>query len=154
MKINTYQLQLLRNIRKTFVEEIEGLSLEQLNHIPATHLNNIIWHAGHSLVSQQLLCYSLSGVYYRVEKDIVAKYKIGSAPDGKATQEEVDYIKKMLLESVDLLEKDLEEGYFGEFKPYTVGFGAHLSSVEEAIIFNTSHESLHYGYLLALKKLL
>ena len=82
------------------------------------------------------------------------KYKNDSVPDGKATQEEVDYIKKMLLESVDLLEKDLEEGYFGEYKPYTVGFGTHLTSVEEAIIFNNAHEGLHFGYLLALKKLL
>jgi hypothetical protein len=147
-------LILLRNIRMALLKEIEGLTLEELNHIPSTHRNNIIWNVGHCLVIQQLLCYSLSSVYCRVEKDILVKYKNGSVPDGKVTQEEVDFVKKMLLESVDLLEQDLENSYFKEYKEYTVGFKTVLTSVEDAITFNNAHEGLHYGYILSLKKLL
>ena len=58
------------------------------------------------------------------------------------------------MESVDVLEKDLNEGTFKEYKEYTVGFGTHLTSVQDAIIFNNAHVGLHYGYVLALKKLL
>jgi len=147
-------LVLLRNIRIALLKEIEGLTLEELNHIPSTHPNNIIWNVGHCLVIQQLLCYSLSSVYCRVEKDILVKYKNGSVPDGKTTEEEGDFIKKMLLESIDLLEKDLEDNYFKEYKEYTVGFKTRLTSTEEAIVFNNAHEGLHYGYILSLKKLL
>lgn len=147
-----FHLTLLRNIRKTFLKDIEGLTLEQLNQISPNQKNNIIWNVGHSLVVQQLLCYSLSNIYCPVEKEILVKYKNGSVPDGNASQEEVDYIKKMLLESVDTLEKDLENGLFKTYKEYTVGFGTHLTSIEDAIIFNNTHEGLHYGYLLAQKK--
>lgn len=148
------QIQLLRNIRATLVKELDALSLEQLNYIPASHRNNIIWNIGHCLVVQQLLCYALSGIDTYVDKAMIAKYKKGSAPEQPVTQAEVDDIKSKLLASIDWLERDLEAGKFTTFKEYTVGFGAELKSVEDAITFNNIHEGLHYGYLLALKKLL
>lgn len=147
-------IQLLRNIRITLVKELEDLTLEQLNYIPENYNNNIIWNIGHCLVVQQLLCYALSGLPPYVEKSIGQKYKKGSAPQEPIGQEEVDWIKDMLLKSVDLLETDLKEGKFQNFNPYTVGFGTHLTSVEDSIRFNNVHEGLHYGYVLALKKLL
>ena len=82
------------------------------------------------------------------------KYKNGSIPDGKTTQAEVDFIKTMLIESVDVLKKDLAASLFREYKEYTVGFGTKLTSIEDAIVFNNVHEGLHYGYILSLKKLL
>lgn len=145
--------QLLREIRTTLVKELDGLTLEQLNHIPESHNNNIIWNIGHCLVVQQLLCYGLSGLPPYVDKSIGMKYKKGSTPTEAVTQEEVNWVKEMLLKSVDLLEKDLEEGKFKNFNPYTVGFGTHLESIEDTVRFNNVHEGIHYGYLLALKKL-
>ena len=145
--------QLLREIRTTLVKELDGLTLEQLNHIPESHNNNIIWNIGHCLVVQQLLCYGLSGLPPYVDKSIGIKYKKGSAPTESVTQEEVNWVKDMLLKSVDLLEKDLAEGKFKSFNPYTVGFGTHLESIEDTVRFNNVHEGIHYGYLLALKKL-
>lgn len=147
-------IRLLREIRTTLIKELDRLTLEQLNHIPESHNNNIIWNVGHCLVVQQLLCYGLSGLPPYVDKSIGIKYKKGSAPEQPVTQEEVDWVKDMLLKSVDLLEKDLDEGKFQKFTPYTVGFGTHLTSIEDTIRFNNVHEGLHYGYLLALKKLL
>jgi hypothetical protein len=147
-------IKLLRGLRTAFVKELDSLTLEQLNHIPESHNNNIIWNIGHCLVVQQLLCYGLSGLPPYVDKSIGVKYKKGSAPALPITQEEVDWVKDMLLKSVDLLEKDLDEGKFQTFNPYTVGLGAHLTSIEDTVRFNNIHEGIHYGYLLALKKLL
>ena len=147
-------IKLLRQVRTTFVKELDSLTLEQLNFIPKSHKNNIIWNIGHCLVIQQLLSYNLSGLPLHVDQSISVKYKNGSVPKSPTTQEEVDWIKEMLLKSVDLLEEDLAEGKFQSFTPYTVGMGVHLTSVEDAVRFNNMHEGLHYGYLLALKKLL
>lgn len=148
-----YSIDLLRKIRTTYVEELDALSLEQLNHIPSSHTNNIIWNAGHVLVVQQLLCYALSDLETYLEKSFIDRYRRGSAPTTVVDQAEVDFIKKMLLESVDLLEKDLASERFVKYKQYTVGFGAVLSNITDAVTFNNTHEGLHYGYLLALKKL-
>ena len=147
-------IKLFREIRMRLVKELNDLTLEQLNYIPESHNNNVMWNIGHCLVVQQLLCYGLSGLPSYVDKSVILKYEKGSKPEGTATQEEVDWIKDMLLKSVDLLEKDKEDGKFKTFKPHTVGFGAHLTSVEDSVRFNNAHEGLHYGYLLALKKLL
>lgn len=157
MEVIKRELNLLREIRTTLVKELDALTLEQLNHIPESHNNNIVWNIGHCLVVQQLLCYGLSGLPPYVDKSIGIKYKKGSAPEQPVRQEEVNWLKEMLLKSVDLLEKDLEEGKFQTFKPYTIGtigFGTHLASIEDTIRFNNVHEGIHYGYLLALKKLL
>jgi len=148
------EFTLIRNIRSRFLKELEEHSLEELNFIPSSHRNNILWNIGHSVVTQELLCYSLSGFHCNMDKELLKLYKIGTAPDGKATQKDVDVVKHWLVESVDLLEKDYNAGRFQEFKEYTVGFGTHLTCVEDAIRFNPIHEGLHYGYLLAIKKLL
>ena len=147
------QFKVLRQIRATLIKELDGLTLEQLNQIPSSHNNNIIWNIGHCIVVQELLCYALSNLECNIDKSMISKYKKGSAPEGDVTQEEVDFIREMLVKSVDLLEKDYQVGRFINYKPYTVGFGVHLTSVEEAMEFNLIHEGLHYGYLLALKKL-
>lgn len=148
------QFTLIRNIRKNFLKELEGHSLEALNFIPNSHNNNILWNIGHSVVTQELLCYALSGLHCNMDKELLKLYKIGTAPDGNATQADVDTVKHWLVESVNLLEKDYEAGRFQTFKEYTVGFGTQLTCVEDAIRFNPIHEGLHYGYLLAIKKLL
>lgn len=147
-------IKLFREIRMRLAQELDDLTLEQLNFIPKSHNNNIMWNIGHCLVVQQLLSYKLSGLPIYVDESLIPKYGKGSKPEAPVTQEEVDFIKDMLIKSVDLLEKDTEEGKFKTFQPLTVGFGAHLTSVEDSVRFNNAHEGLHYGYLLALKKLL
>ncbi|BDS13585.1 DinB family protein [Aureispira anguillae] len=147
-------ITLLRNIRANYVRELNQLTLDELNYIPPTHNNNIIWNIGHSLVVQQLLCYKFSNLDTYLTDPILAKYARGTAPTANVPKIEVDLIRKMLIKSVDLLEKDMAAQRFQVYKEYTVGFGAHLTSITEAITFNNVHESLHYGYLMALKKLL
>lgn len=147
-------LTTLLKIRETYITELDNLTLEQMNKIPDTHKNNIIWNAGHTLVVQQLLCYRLSELDCYVTDELIGRYRKGSAPQASVDQTEVDFIKKMLIESVDLMSKDLASNRFQKYKTYTVGFGIQLESVEDAIAFNNIHEGLHYGYLLALKKLI
>ena len=149
-----FHLDLLRNIRTSFLKELNSLSHEQLNLVPEGFNNNIIWNVAHSLVIQQLLCYSLSDTKCPVEKHILKKYKNGTVPTDDISENELTYIKKMLLDSVDILENDFNTGLFKSYKEYTVGFKTHLTSVEEAIIFNNAHEGLHFGFLSAIKKML
>jgi hypothetical protein len=59
----------------------------------------------------------------------------------------------LALSTVDLLEEDYKNGIFKQFKTYTTGYNATLSNVEEAIMFNNIHEGLHFGYAMALRKL-
>ncbi len=143
-----------KKIRVALTQELETLSLEQLNHVPPTHNNNIFWNIAHCIAVQQALCYGLSGLTWRVEKAIVKGYRKGTQPEGPVDQAMIDHTKGLLLSSLEELERDWQAGKFETYTPYTVGLGIHLTNVEEAIVFNNIHEGIHYGYILALKKLL
>jgi hypothetical protein len=148
------QFALNREIRETLREELNTLSLTELNYIPPTHNNNIFWNIAHCIAVQQALCYGLSGVHYTVDKSLVKSYRRGTKPEQAVAQKQVDELYELLLDSVDWLHRDWVAGRFETYKPYTVGFGTHLTNINEAITFNNVHEGIHYGYILALKKML
>ena len=51
---------------KQILKLVEGLSIEQLNKVPARFNNNIICNLGHLICSLQTLCYKLSGLDPRI----------------------------------------------------------------------------------------
>lgn len=152
MDILDYNLHLLTVNRKNILAIAEQLTLEQLNHIPAGYNNNIIWQMGHILVSQQLLHYGLSSLPMLVDDEMISHYKNGTRPTYYVNQLEVDQIKRLLLSTIDNLADDYKSNRFQSYKTWTVGVGASLNNIEEALTFNNVHEGLHYGCILMLKK--
>mgnify|MGYP006196168097 CR=1 FL=1 len=140
--------------RGIYLKFLENYTLEQLNKIPEGMSNNLIWNIGHIVVSQQGLVYGLSGLPQNISAEMIEKYKNGSRPDGKTAQEEVDEIKKLLLEMISKTKSDFKAGVFKEFNPYQTKTGFHLGSLEEAIEFNNYHEGIHLGIMLQIKKFL
>ena len=139
--------------RKNFLRLVESLTEEQLNHIPKGLNNNIIWNFGHSIVTQQLLCYSLSGNRMYTDKEMVHKYRIGSKPEETVTKEEIDLLKKLALELPAKMEEDLNTEMFKEFKEYTTSHNVTLSNIDDAVKFNNVQEGLHLGYAMALRNM-
>lgn len=147
---NTFKIwETSRNIYLNYVEKY---SLEQLNTIPEGFSNNLIWNIAHIVVSQQKLVYTLSGLPMHISQDMMEKYQNGSKPDGKATQEEVDQIKALLISTVNQTKSDFDNGIFKEFNPYQTKTGFYLGSLEEAIQFNNYHEGIHLGIMMHIKK--
>ncbi len=132
---------------------VRDLTVEQLNQIPKGFNNNLAWNLGHVLVTQQLLCYKLSGLNCKESDEMIGKYRKGSKPTTPIGEEEVDYIKDRLLKSVAEARVDLENNAFQSFKEYPTSFGITLNNIGDAMSFNDVHEAMHYGYMLALKKL-
>lgn len=145
-------IDILKATRANILKAIEGISLEQLNLVPDGYNNNLIWNAGHVVVTQQRLCYAMSGLEIKLPEGIIAIYKKGAKPEKDVTQEEVDQIKAWLTESIDWLEVDLEAGVFKTFKTYPTSYGYTLNSIEDAVNFNNVHEGMHLGYIIAMKK--
>ena len=143
---------ILRATRQNYLKQLEEVSLRDLNCIPDGYNNNLIWNAAHAVVTQQLLCYALSGVEVKVPKDIIDDYRKGTKPKKALTQNEVNQVKEWLELTVDWVEADFEAGLFKSFNEYSTSYGVKLNSIEEAIIFNNVHEGMHLGYIIALKK--
>lgn len=146
--------KILNITRNNLLEAIEGLSNAQLNQVSTGFNNSIIWNVAHILVTQQLLCYALSGTAVRIDQAIIDKYRKGTSATDMISIEEVSQIKKMLLSTSTALEQDYNKQYFGAYKTYTTSYNITLSSIEEAIIFNNVHEGLHLGYIMAQKRTL
>lgn len=145
------QLDITRANRAILLKFLSQFSLEQLNTIPAGFSNNIIWNIAHVVVTQQLLVYKLSGNDLMVSQELVDRYRKGTKAEGPVDQKEIDVIKELLTSTIDKTENEIDMLLNASFETYPTSAGFTLKSVEDAIAFNTFHEGIHLGYILALK---
>ena len=139
-------------IRKGFYQILKSTPEAELLKIPNGFKNNIWWNIAHVVVTQQLLVHKMSNVQLSVSQELVDKFKKGTTPDGTATGEEIELVKKLLFSTIEESIKFYETGVFKEFNEYMTSANINLSNVDDAIAFNFFHEGLHYGSILALQK--
>jgi hypothetical protein len=132
-------MQLLKTTRTNFLNLLNEFSLEQINQIPQGFSNNLIWNFGHLVVTQQILCYKLSGNKMYISDEVINKYRKGTKPESDATQEEVEELKKLAFDLIDKFEKDYTENktMFDAYSEYPTSYNYTLKSIEDAINFNT-----------------
>lgn len=140
--------------RKFLKGLLENLTLEQLNKVPEGFNNNIIWNVAHTIVTQQLLVYKLSGIPMIVSDELVEMYRKGTKVERDVTQAEVDLIKGLLFSTIEKTKEDYDNRIFQTYHEYTVTTKSKLTNVDEAIAFNNFHEGIHLGYVLALKRII
>lgn len=148
-------LEVMKACRTKWLTTLSDLTNEELNQIPTGFSNNLAWQLGHVVVSQQLLCYKLSGNQFLVAENLIDLYKNGSKPERNFSAEEIEQMKGYLISTVDQLVIDLGNGIFENFTPYTVSTypGFALENINDVIKFIVSHDALHYGCSLMMKKL-
>lgn len=144
---------ILKN-RRLLSKYLEKFSLDQLNTVPKGYRNSIFWNVAHTVVTQQLLVYGLSNRPLLVDSDLVKTYKKDTKTVHEATEEELALVKTLLFSTIEQTKTDYDNGMFKNFTPYTTSLNVTLSTVDEAIRFNTFHEGIHLGYILAMKNTL
>ncbi|HLF50792.1 DinB family protein [Flavobacterium sp.] len=138
--------------RKVLSQILENHTLEQLNKIPEGFKNNLIWNIGHIIVVQQMLVYKLSGLPMMISDEMVEKYKKGTKPEHIVTQEEVDEMKYLLIETINQTEVDFNNNIFKNYQEFTTMLGFTLKNAEDALSFNYYHEAVHTGIMLGIRK--
>ncbi|EPR71500.1 DinB family protein [Cyclobacterium qasimii] len=138
--------------RGIYLNFLENYTLEQLNKIPQGFNNNLIWNIGHVIVAQQGLVYKGAGLQGHVSDEMFGKYGIGTNPNEPVTAAEQEELKSLLMGLIEQTESDYQTGKFISFHEKTTKTGFHLSSVEDAIVFNNFHEGLHMGYMMSIRK--
>ncbi len=144
--------ELLRATRRNVLNAIEGLSLEQINAVPKGFNNTIGWNFVHSLITQQIFCYKLSNLPVLFGDELIEHFKKGSKGNAPLTEDALNHFKAIALPLVDQLEMDFLGGQFKEFTEYTTSYNFTLRNVSDAITMNNTHEGLHLGYIMALKR--
>lgn len=143
---------ILIKTRQLILKITENLTMEQLNKIPQGFKNNIAWNIAHLTVTQQLLCYKLSGLNCLVSEEMIANFQKGTAPNQPISKEEFEAIIGQFLRLPLQLEEDYNKGIFKNYSEYKTSVNITLNSVEDAIMFNTYHEGIHLGIMLQLMK--
>lgn len=139
--------------RKIFHHYLKHFDLEQLNYIPDGFNNNILWNIAHTVVTQQLLVYKISGLDMHIPKEWIGLFAKGTKPERRFTTEEVAAIDTALFTTYEALEKDMTAGIFEEYTPYTTSTGMVLDSVDTTMNFILFHDGIHLGSVLAMAKL-
>lgn len=150
----------MQPILHTFKQNRENIAsllgehtLEQVNTTPPGFNNNLLWNAGHLLMSHHFVFYHFSGLPMPdYVQELVPKYGGGTIPDGKASQEDFDLIVDRLNSSTDQFIDDYNDGRFKTYNTYTSEyFGITIQNIEEAIHFTMYHEAFHFGFMSAIK---
>ena len=148
-------IQVLKACRSKWLTMLNELTTDQLNKIPTGFSNNLAWQFGHVIVSQQILCYRMAGQKFVINEELIDRYKNGSRPENYISEEEINLLKGYMLNTIDQLEIDLKNGLFDNYTPYTIStyVGLTLENVNDALTFIVSHDALHYGCSIGLKRL-
>lgn len=149
-----YHFEILNQTRNNMLKAIEGLSMEELNKIPAGFNNNIAWNFNHAVMVMEILCYRLSGLDIKISDEYIQKYSKGTCPELTVSQDEMNFFIRLAKTNAAKLEAHYDKGVFDDYKIYKTSYNVTLTSIEEAIVFNNVHEGLHFGYIMALKRAL
>lgn len=139
--------------RKIIAKIVSGLSNSQINFIPPKFNNNIAWNLLHLIVTEQLLCYKLSGLPCAIPGNWIERFKKGTKPNGTIPNSLIQEALEHFESQPSILKADYDKGIFESYSAYTTSANVTLNSIEDAVIFNTFHEGIHLGIILQLLKL-
>ena len=139
--------------RKNILNLTNSLTVAQLNTKPQGFNNTLGWNLGHVVVTQQLLVYKLAGRPLRIDQEMIDRYRQGTQPEADLSEGELSQLKHLLMEAVAWASTDLAQPAPTEFQEYPTSYGVTLHSQADAFAFNTIHEGLHLGYMMAMRKL-
>ena len=146
------QFEMLKKSRQLTLKTIENCTIEQLNKIPTGFKNSIAWNIAHLVVTQQLLCYKLSGLNCLISEDMIKKFQKGTSPTDIISEAEFEAIKNQFIELANRLEEDYQKGIFKKYIEYKTSVDITLKTIDDGIMFNTYHEGIHLGVILQLLK--
>ncbi len=149
-----HAINLLKQTRQLVLKLCAGVDDESMLRIPSGFNNNMLWNLGHLVVTQQLLCYKLSGNQMLIEDSLVDALRKASSPKEWSAAPDADTLRELAVSLPEKLEDDYKAGIFTQFDSYETSAGVTLASIDDALAFNNFHEGIHVGSLLAIKRML
>lgn len=147
---------IIRVTRGNFLKVINNLDLASLNRIPVGFRNNIAWNVGHIITTQQVLCYEKPGLPMYIDSGMLPRFGKDTFPGKDLEATELERLKAALFSTIDQLESDWKNGLYMDrpFPKLVTSYGVTLEKIEDVIPYVATHEGLHFGYTLALRRAL
>lgn len=145
--------EIIRKTRQNILNQVSELTIDQLNEIPAGFNNNIIWNLAHMVAAQQGVCYVRGGLPLVIKEEFFLAYKPDTKPQGPLSAAQFEEIKQLMFSTIDVLEADYKKGLFKNNPSWTNRYGIELPVIEDSLHFLLFHEGIHFGYIMALKRM-
>lgn len=146
------QIEILFKPRIELFKLISGLSIEQLNTVPAGYNNNIAWNLAHIVAAQQGVCYVRAGLKTIIPDEFYQAHKPETKPVKLYDAADIEHIRQLSLSTIEQLETDYAANIFTSYVPWTTRYGVELNNIDEAIRFLPFHDGWHTGYCMALRR--
>jgi hypothetical protein len=144
----------LRAMTEKLLREIPAAKADLL---PPTWKNSARWHAGHLVVTPQMLTHGVSGEPLGVPAEYRTWFGKGSSP-AEWTGQPVpgfDALVGNLVPATEQLFARFQPRWDEPFaNPYTTSLGVVLRTPGEALNFSLAHDGIHLGLILALRRAL
>ena len=151
------RIEKIKNFRLHLLNQINGLTTNQLNKIPEGFNNNIVWNVVHLICAQQNMCYVRSGLPIVVDDKYFSSYMPGTKPVSFVSEEEIEAIKKLFISSMEQLQTDYTKEIFKNYTPSVMipnVYGFEVRNIEDALEYLLYHEGFHVGCISSLKHLM
>ncbi|RUL49862.1 DinB family protein [Lysinibacillus antri] len=134
--------------RRNILKEVEGISSEVLSTIPAGFNNNIHWQVGHVLVTGELFFFPGQK---NLPAEFIENFRNGSKPaDWSGEVPSLEAIIEKLQEQQERINALPEEAFAQQLEKPFIG----NNTSGELAAFGAFHESLHFGQIHILKRLI
>ncbi len=151
--LSKYQTMMYRH----FIAEMVKPMMPHAEVIPAGWNNNLHWHLGHLVTVPRALTLGLLGEPLGIPDDYRKWFAKGTSPAtwGDDPVPSAEHLLRELTGKSEALFDELAGKEDVPFpKTYTVTIGIDLTSVAVALPFSMSHDGIHLGLLLALRRAL
>lgn len=139
--------------RGIVLNQIDGLTDEQMLAVPEKLGNNILWNVGHIAYYHCFFTYGRSGQELPLPGEYEELFKGGSSPSDWAEAPSVSSVVDVFKGLCDTFEADQAAGKFENYEGFEVFGGHRLETLTEALVFHSAHEGVHVGRIAAIKKL-
>jgi hypothetical protein len=146
------QIEIITAFRNQLIKMLDELSNEQINKIPTGFNNNLVWHLGHVIASQQAMGYKRSENAILIDEELFQKYKGGTKPEGIVDQAGYERLKELSAKTLAQFDTDYDAGLFNNYTTFAIGVGVEITSINDALGMLQLHEGMHFGYAQALKR--
>jgi hypothetical protein len=150
------RIEKIKGFRKFLLQQIEELTIDQLNKVPDCFNNNIIWNIAHMICTEQIVCYVRSKLPVIIEDKYFSPYLPGTKPSSFVDENDVAIIKDFFISTIDQLSADLNHNAFANYTPSVAipkTYGFEVNNIDDALEYLLYHEGLHSGYVTTLKRM-
>ncbi|MFN8414864.1 MAG: DinB family protein [Cytophagaceae bacterium] len=144
----------IMSTRKRIIDRVSLIEVDELIKMPEPWTNNVLWQLGHIVTAQQVLCYKNANVPILIPDYFIPAFKKGSSPKDWTETPSTQVVLHYLETTADALWEDYQSGKFNNYSSYLTSAGVMLTSIDEALMFNYSHENLHFGNIMIMDKYL